>query len=383
MNSRTWLLAALLLCAGLAPARTWTSVSGATVEAEFDGFNDGQVRLKTADGRQFAIALDALSAEDQAYVQQQAPAEAAPPAEPAADAPAPAPKTEAKANAEAEAGPSFLGVAYEAVPPLEGDAVAALFGEALPDYAFYAIQYGPAASNLLYLALSPPENVGGSRRLLVHNPSAPLREKTQQIRSSRFDFPPHFSPGRREPVARLNLPRLDTRFGRAEVSHDMQLFAGINKRPELVHLVNTISLRTPAGAARLRTGGLLPNNEYLLSPGGTAKALPLAQTPEVKGSVTRDRLLVDMNMGPFRFIPLQGLGRRIEIRVVNPENQRVAMRHRIDVTLDDYINLPQQSTSPVGWTPKGLKPGTYTLKAELDLGPIFERVEMDLTLSAK
>ncbi len=61
---------AILLCTSSARAemRTWTSVSGATVEAELVEQSGGEAQLRTDDGRTLSIRLDQLSAADQEYL---------------------------------------------------------------------------------------------------------------------------------------------------------------------------------------------------------------------------------------------------------------------------------------------------------------------------
>jgi len=49
-------------------AREWKSVSGATIVAEYEGTDRGQVKLKVLDGSVVAIPLSRLSAPDQAWV---------------------------------------------------------------------------------------------------------------------------------------------------------------------------------------------------------------------------------------------------------------------------------------------------------------------------
>lgn len=55
-----------------ADARTWTSVSGATVEADFVGLQGSMVVLKKPEGQQLKIGLALLSKEDQDFARQQA-----------------------------------------------------------------------------------------------------------------------------------------------------------------------------------------------------------------------------------------------------------------------------------------------------------------------
>ena len=65
-----WIFCAWLLCAVTVhgDVRTWTSVSGATVEAEFVEHQMDTVVLRTADGELLDIRLNQLSREDQIHV---------------------------------------------------------------------------------------------------------------------------------------------------------------------------------------------------------------------------------------------------------------------------------------------------------------------------
>ncbi len=63
-----------------AGARTWTSASGATVEAEYEGVQGNFVVLRKSTGEKIMILLQQLSEEDQAFVREQlAPKTPAPP----------------------------------------------------------------------------------------------------------------------------------------------------------------------------------------------------------------------------------------------------------------------------------------------------------------
>lgn len=66
-----WAVLALAVAGG-AQARTWTSVSGAKVEADFISVQAGMVVLKKSEGQQLKIGLNLLSKEDQEYVRSQA-----------------------------------------------------------------------------------------------------------------------------------------------------------------------------------------------------------------------------------------------------------------------------------------------------------------------
>ncbi len=73
-------LIAFLVVAGLsaAEARTWTSASGKTVEADLVAIQGPMVVLKTPDGQRLSIGIQALSAEDQEFVRSQQPGHAKP-----------------------------------------------------------------------------------------------------------------------------------------------------------------------------------------------------------------------------------------------------------------------------------------------------------------
>jgi hypothetical protein len=68
--------------------RTWTSSSGATLEAAFVGVDGTLVKLRAANGKMMGIPMMRLSPADRAWVAEQAPAAEPPAAEPAAAEPA-------------------------------------------------------------------------------------------------------------------------------------------------------------------------------------------------------------------------------------------------------------------------------------------------------
>ncbi len=103
-----WLTLAVAVVAAEPELRTWTSQSGAKVEAKLIEQKGDDVVLEKADGKQLAIRLDKLSEQDQEYVRSLAkpaepapaggvPIEGAPPAPPAEPA---APQPEAPAYAD-------------------------------------------------------------------------------------------------------------------------------------------------------------------------------------------------------------------------------------------------------------------------------------------
>jgi hypothetical protein len=82
---RTFTAFLVLASLAAAEARTWTSSSGKTVEAELVAVQGAMVVLQTAQGQRLSIALQALSADDQAFVRSQQPGQK--PAEPASALP--------------------------------------------------------------------------------------------------------------------------------------------------------------------------------------------------------------------------------------------------------------------------------------------------------
>jgi len=67
----SWIVLVLGVSQIQAEPRTWTNDSGKMIQAEFGGVSDGQVKLLLTDGRQAAVPLASLSAEDQAWVRSQ------------------------------------------------------------------------------------------------------------------------------------------------------------------------------------------------------------------------------------------------------------------------------------------------------------------------
>lgn len=69
------LVSLLVFCtlANIAPAREWISSDGKKLEAEFVSAENGQVKMKRANGQTFAVPLDRLSDADQSWVRLQTP----------------------------------------------------------------------------------------------------------------------------------------------------------------------------------------------------------------------------------------------------------------------------------------------------------------------
>jgi hypothetical protein len=89
MLMKSTLLACLLLAStSHLSARTFTDIQGRKLEAEVVAVQQGQVRIKRADGQEFTLPVTTFSAADQAFLQQWKPAAAPQPAPGAKPAPA-------------------------------------------------------------------------------------------------------------------------------------------------------------------------------------------------------------------------------------------------------------------------------------------------------
>ena len=73
------------------PLRTWTSTSGKSVEAAYQGLRNGEVLLKTGDGRALKVPFASLSPKDRGYLEGLGRKRADPPASRSSTAPEPAP----------------------------------------------------------------------------------------------------------------------------------------------------------------------------------------------------------------------------------------------------------------------------------------------------
>lgn len=71
-------VAVCAVCVSVAGAREWTSVSGTKLEADFVRIAGDMVTLKKPDGQSLGIRKQLLSAEDQAFIKEQAGEAAAP-----------------------------------------------------------------------------------------------------------------------------------------------------------------------------------------------------------------------------------------------------------------------------------------------------------------
>lgn len=106
-----------------AEVRIWTSVSGATVQAELIDHTEQEIRLRTGDGRDLSIRLDQLSSADRQFIAGLA----------AAEAPAAAPRQGAPAetawNLRDAVGPDLVDARRRTVSSevLEGKVVAIYF----------------------------------------------------------------------------------------------------------------------------------------------------------------------------------------------------------------------------------------------------------------
>ena len=366
MQTTTWLLA-LGLLAGLpaAPrtwARTWTSVSGATVEAEFVELDGENAILGRANGERFLISLSKLSEGDREHIgsltrpngDRGGDADSAPDAEevPAAVAPL-----------------RLFGEATirRAPPARAGDLPAIELRQ--PDTATrWAFQFGPNEGDIAYFVFDSPGLDLLHDTLYVYSPSQPHYRTPQKIVGKKVSLG-------EDKVRRFSGISLAAKNGTLNTRFILDLTYGVVRIDILGVVVNVELSAAGGGVSRFAYGGYI--NEQLGVGGEEAfEVFPALQEirlgASVKANLAPAQGSVSLKMGPMNLVPGKGVDKAIRVELVDAEG-KIRERFKTEPAREDLLS---EGGTQYSFNLEKAKPGKdYTMKASIDLGPVVGPME--------
>lgn len=377
----------MLVLSGPAGARTWTSATGNTVDAEFVRLEGQRVVLKTADGRTLGIPASQLSAADQEFVKGQAAASAfleaesgndggpmvdiPPPevglAEPVPDKPAAVPAAPVAAPAAPAAAPApkgppakgFFQQAYEKAAPMNSDDLGGFEVKAPGNIAYLAVQTGPAAGDLHVLVLDGGSSEVGEHDVMHWYDVKKGLEKPLSLDASRTRFPRKDG----ERVHRFRPPPFTTQFGDIKVTHEWEVYDGV-KQPGLVYLVAELTMQKGATSNVLVLCGFINARMSL----GAGELVPYAylQNPVYQIRQRYSRVYGSLKVGEFWPVPKSGMEKSVELIAFQKDGRQV---DRIKVPLDDEIIEIVEAQFRFAEPFKRTKAGqVYQVKSVADMG---------------
>ena len=355
-----------------AEMRTWTSASGAQMEAEFVQMQGDHAVLRAADGREFKIQLSGLSEPDQAFIQDaQAPAEPPPEEEPAAGEPRShqdrddrprAPKRE-PGEWDRITGPDVM-----AAPDAVGaDFFTKLAEENLNRSIFIGLQYGPQKTDVLYCAFEVEDPTRPPETLHVYGPGLDPKLQNRTLKATRRTID-------KQRVSRFRDIQVESAFGDVRFSADIEFHCGL-ARSDTVLLVANSKLERDRTASVFTIGGFLNDDAQYGT--GSIKVIPLLAEPRaavvakffgapvVYGSCAMNRLSI---------IPKSGMETALKASLVDAETgQSVGTA---SVNIEEYRLLNGKPDKTINHrfenAPQGRR---YEAEVAIDLGPFLGPVK--------
>jgi len=323
-----------------APMRTWTSVSGATVEARYIAVERGEIVLQGADGMEFTIRPDLLSAADQQYVRDQLGIQP--------DAPTEQPTATKPGTLDSRA--------IQGLQLVQPD-TARMIG----------LQTGAGASEVVYLILDQSRASDVHDILHVYQPGATGPQRLRKIndRARRHD-------GQR--YVEFHEQNFSGQYGQTRAEHAVTVSSGA-VRNDLIWIKVTSTYTTGPDSADIEFVGAI-NSEARTGP-GDIPVMPLAMefstallsmgpdTSQVHGSILgRGEFTIT---GPRRLLDAL----RIELQDKNGE-----VVETVRPTIVDIAAFPQARSRVYRARFTRLTPGEeYTAILRPDLGPVISVTE--------
>lgn len=342
-----WLTAGLLLAAlaGSAPARTWTSTSGATVEADFVARDGQQVILERPGGARLTIRLNQLTPEDQAWITNEA--------------------IEAPATVDPPPAESLPGITYTAPsPPLTIEAFPPVSLTQTNRATYWGFQYGPAASNALYCVFDFAEDEQPPERMYVVTPGDTVYPAPTPWLSRGGDY-------REQRIRIFRGKPLTASHGDWTLTHELTFQYGMARFDVAWVKIETQAKRKKDRKTyRFTQGGFI--TDQVVSGAGPIPVLRALRPLEFvcNPRVYRGRPQVEpvLKMGSFALVPGSNLDDEIRVEVTDPETERVVERLEIPLREESLVD-------PNPWLHRAyldLRSGkTYQVQAGLNLGPLL------------
>lgn len=365
---------AVCLAGTTAPARTWTSASGKTLEADLVEIQGDNAILQRANGSRVSIRLTKLSARDQAYLAElDQPAPEAPPESTPAPAAEPEQPEPEPAAARQKDTATFPGVTFAKPPPLATADFPSI--GAVPDGAtvlYWGFQYGPSEKEVVYFAFVQDDWESLYSKGFMYSPGLPTHQKPVPMKFKKKKV-------REEPVHVFAQIPLQARHGKQVFNLELEFVNGI-ARPDILLFHVTANMTTAGKLQRFVYGDFI--NEQLVS---DSEAIPVVQSlgaVRMRFSVQlRSKsweLQTSFNMDGLRWAPAKGMDDSVRVQSFRPDG-KVAEKFDIELNPDAVrsIDGPRFSSSL-----KKVKPGvTYEVTGSIDLGPLLGTLEVSHSLT--
>jgi hypothetical protein len=250
-----------------------------------------------------------------------------------------------------------------------------------PDTDVYlAIQYGTRPTDIIYLYLNSAKKEEARDILYLFAPDElgviTLKEK---MRGSPISTPARGGSGMvrgRE----FRIRDLQSRVDDIRIGTDITLISGY-RQWDVLHLDATVSMESPAGRSSYRVGGLL--HPYVAIVPGELKPLAVIGTPRFRAGPSKfdpSRLSVSLAIGELPMMPGAGMGRDVRATLTETGSGRV---QQIRARWEDRPYLGVRPFEILTSLDARIKRGaSYTLSAEIDLGPIFGVVKSESAFTA-
>lgn len=333
---------------GMEAARTWTSVSGATIEARYVGMERGEIVLQGADGTQFRIQPGLLSEADQNYVRQRLEGEPAPPA--ATD------PGETARPAQVDS---------RNIPGLN---------LAQPDEArMIGLQTGPGADQVVYFIADRSSGSEFMDTMYMYTPSAsgPQQVRKLSSRSRRLD---------RDPYVEFETLRFSARHGQVQADHEVTFHGGA-RRWDLIWL--EVKSRYTAGRESQDIEAYGTVNNELQVGHGVIPVIPLAMPFRIHLRQNPSRphqIQTGLFYGGEMFI--RGPRRLLEsvrMEALDPaENVAESPRIQTSESQDFPEARPRNMVGEFTRLTGGIQ---YQIVAKVDLGPLFGETETRINIT--
>lgn len=343
--------------------RTWTSVSGATIEARFVKVEQGEIVLENAEGARFSIRPNLLSEADQAYAREAAGDQLA--------TPAPEPEQATPAPARRARGPQ-----HEKTPPLDSQSIPGLTLEQPSVARMVGLQYGPGAQDVVYLIADQSTGSSLWDNVFIFNPrlAGPQQLRKLSTRNRRYE---------REPYLETESITLNGQFGDTRVVHEVTVFSGVT-RPDLVWLGVETTYTTGRDSVTVEMRG--PINSDARTGPGVIPVIPLVM--RVQASLPMSMHSRDNNVfGSIRagrdFVVI-GPRAIFNSVVMEARDETGAVVETPRVTLNELSEFPTPMTRQYNATFNRLtRRESYTIVVRADLGPVIGVVERELNVRAR
>lgn len=364
-------------------ARTWTSVSGAQVEARFIEFSAGFVVLEQSDGSRFQIHPSNLSQDDREHLSKlagethQPPADSEAPSVSPGTAPQPGvdrPGRPAAQDATEEGGHIFASDAFEEPKKLNASDFPN-FTPSNPEEAKYVgLQYGPRAQDVVYIALDIEDSGELPKSIAVRNfGQARIRGDIYSLTPRRTSVRNHLD--ERVNVLSARLQTLNSSFGSVQIETEIDLVSGFGDAYRL-HVFAENELTIGSERQSFGVGGQI--FAKMTSGQGEIPVIRLFAEPVLRVQTRPFVIIGALNMDDWYLVPGRGMDRSVKLTISDEDGRVIeTLNHSWDRTV--MYTPPRGSAGLQPWKrPDALREtGTYVISSEIDLGSVFGKLQRE------